>query len=969
MAVNLNEVNYILLDDDGSIIAQSMDYYVQQGSTGVDKIFFSTNDLQVTDTCIAVCTLPNGQQNTLAGVLTEGTYQEQTSYGFMFTLTTAQTNYNGSLMMSIALYRGSKRIVCYPLCVVINETGLRSDTDTGVTIEEINSYLQVVQSKLDISNGILVVDTMSESIAEEREIGQIFFSRFTGEFYIKTSDSSPYYETYHALRFVPKTDEAYKVYATGTTGGQVTLKWSLTNEAYSVARRKADGNLSVNQTPNANDDATSKKYVDDKVADMMQKSFQSVNTTIYPTLASFLLSTGQEGYVYLYPINTADLSQGQYQYIWENNAWVLIGTTNIDMSDYVKKTSSAKQLYGTDGTGAQTTYTLTSMIMADMPAQRDSSGNIATPNSPTSNSSAINVNYANAHYVAYSSGYVSLDGLALEFGVSEIYEDDGALKIDSIDTIQLNADTVELNGSTVTINSRDVLKELDQLKAEFYEAVVDIKDYSFAEQYLYALPTTISSQPLLYSAGMDVMAIKGRTLAVNQLNEMYNFPSNSDYNTNNVTLTIADNVASIVGTNGGSDSIYRFGKTKVTGHKYLVMYTAKASANISAGFGVGGVHQTSQFSVTPSWQTFFGIVTAVSDNNVDYIYTSENTETLEAKDFYIVDLTQMFNGNSNIPADLLSHPENFFQYFNGDLSYNEGKLVHSVPTKFIARGLNQWDEETEGGIYNTSDGTKVAHQDYIRSKNKFRVKPNTTYKYTVGYTQGVDSYIVALFYDAQDNYIGNFAVNENATFTTPQNAYYMAFYINDQYGSSYRNDICINISNASLNGTYKPFTKDERSFQYPPTLKGIDSTCYDDTALKKTKVYEFTGEEVWQYYSQENAFVCRSACTDISDAKTSSAKTMTSNGIVCEIVVVGVQKAIVVNVADNPQLTSSSDLNEIFAEGSELLYELATPVAQAGHTSLPEDIKIEEGGTLECVYQEDGETPLLSIDTQVATIK
>ena len=40
MAVDLSKVNYILLKSDGSVLAQSMDYYIQQGSNGVDKIFF-----------------------------------------------------------------------------------------------------------------------------------------------------------------------------------------------------------------------------------------------------------------------------------------------------------------------------------------------------------------------------------------------------------------------------------------------------------------------------------------------------------------------------------------------------------------------------------------------------------------------------------------------------------------------------------------------------------------------------------------------------------------------------------------------------------------------------------------------------------------------------------------------------------------------------------------------------------------
>lgn len=80
-----------------------------------------------------------------------------------------------------------------------------------------------------------------------------------------------------------------------------------------------------------------KSYVDSAIADFLQNEYSKVNTTTYPTLDDFLASTGEEGYIYLYPIDTSDESKGYYQYIWENNAWVSLGTTQIDLSDYYDK--------------------------------------------------------------------------------------------------------------------------------------------------------------------------------------------------------------------------------------------------------------------------------------------------------------------------------------------------------------------------------------------------------------------------------------------------------------------------------------------------------------------------------------------------------------------------------------------------------------------------------------------------------
>lgn len=83
----------------------------------------------------------------------------------------------------------------------------------------------------------------------------------------------------------------------------------------------------------------------DALLDNIKKSaFTIVNTTTYPTLQDFLATTGEEGYIYLYPIDTTDLTQGYYQYIWENNSWLALGTTKIDLTYYYTKTQVDTEL-------------------------------------------------------------------------------------------------------------------------------------------------------------------------------------------------------------------------------------------------------------------------------------------------------------------------------------------------------------------------------------------------------------------------------------------------------------------------------------------------------------------------------------------------------------------------------------------------------------------------------------------------
>lgn len=144
-------MNYIIFKTDGSVLKQNIEYYVQQGNSG-DEIFVGYQGAILTDGTIAVFTLPDAEQtqNTVAGVYTtkeieiEGALVEVP--GWVITLTQAQTLYNGLLMVAIRIARDNSVIVSYPFYLVINETGVRPDSDTGVTIEEINSYLLQLQA-------------------------------------------------------------------------------------------------------------------------------------------------------------------------------------------------------------------------------------------------------------------------------------------------------------------------------------------------------------------------------------------------------------------------------------------------------------------------------------------------------------------------------------------------------------------------------------------------------------------------------------------------------------------------------------------------------------------------------------------------------------------------------------------------------------------------------------------------------
>ena len=141
---------------------------------------------------------------------------------------------------------------------------------------------------------------------------------------------------------VDKVNGAVKIYATDGSGNQTTLEYGAGAVMGRIPQRVEGGNINVG-TPTNDAHATSKKYVDDKIASIQRESYKVVDITTYPTLNDFLASTGEEGYLYLYPIDTSEaptFESGYYRYVWEDNAWLDLGTTQIDLSDYYTKTET-----------------------------------------------------------------------------------------------------------------------------------------------------------------------------------------------------------------------------------------------------------------------------------------------------------------------------------------------------------------------------------------------------------------------------------------------------------------------------------------------------------------------------------------------------------------------------------------------------------------------------------------------------
>lgn len=156
--------------------------------------------------------------------------------------------------------------------------------------------------------------------------------------------------------------------------------------------------------------------------------------------------------------------------------------------------------------------------------------------------------------------------------------------------------------------------------------------------------------------------------------------------------------------------------------------------------------------------------------------------------------------------------------------FNVGTIESSAPTYRKVVGFNQWDEECEVGVWNSS-GVKAYSANAFRSKNYIPVFPNTEYyvKRSSRYTNG----LVFREYDFDKNFIGTVVVINANEFTTPANCGYITFCTNaSDFITTYNHDICINIS-GDKNGTYEPY----KEVTYPlggDELRGVPKLVGDD---------------------------------------------------------------------------------------------------------------------------------------------
>ena len=336
--------------------------------------------------------------------------------------------------------------------------------------------------------------------------------------------------------------------------------------------------------------------------------------------------------------------------------------------------------------------------------------------------------------------------------------------------------------------------------------------------------------------------IVGGTIVWNQLVEHGNFDASTGWSGGGYgTISASDNIGSYILADAGYSARLERSFTPIVGHKMLASidiklpYTATGYTVITFQAGGYDGHIARGMPNANVWTHLVGIRNVVSADTTSgkvryYVSAVDGSvgDVIQFKNAQIIDLTQMFGSTiadyiysleqstaGSGVAWLKTHFPRLFD--NGYQPYDSGsiKSVSGLQSHDMV-GFNAWDEEWEVGSINTSGGQNTNSSTLIRSKNYIPVIPNETYWAKAPASSGGNLF----YYDADKNYLSYVGFAVNTYYTIPSNARYVRFRMGSAYGTTYKNDICFNISDASIDGQYFPYEHHSCPLDSSVTLRG-----------------------------------------------------------------------------------------------------------------------------------------------------
>lgn len=476
--------------------------------------------------------------------------------------------------------------------------------------------------------------------------------------------------------------------------------------------------------------------------------------------------------------------------------------------------------------------------------------------------------------------------------------------------------------------------------------------------------------------------IVGGSIAWNQMVQNGNFASTSGWEGIAGTITASNNVLTYTPTGSGFYQIYHAISVPAN-HVALIMAYAKftkASTNARVFLAGESSGASSALSIPANTKTLLSGIGKNSINmtrvyirfGVDSQEAFESTDIVTVENVMVFDLTQMFG---TAVADAIYAKEQasagagvayFKSLFPKDYyEYNAGGMEHVNASEHVTVGFNQWDEEWEVGDISATTGQNVSGST-TRSKNYIPVVQGQSYYINPSSIARVCAY------DSEKNFISTLSFPSGIC-AIPYGVAFIRFRTNAAYGTTYKNDICINLSwSGYRNGEYEPYVKHSYPLDSSLVLRGIpkadangnlyyDGDTYesDGTVTRKYGIVDL-GTLTWTYISSSVLTVGGYFSANVSNRLPGNIY----GHMICEKYLIASVTGASNQPADSDKLiftTNSANVTHIYIidsaytdatefkaslDGVYLVYELASPTTEQAETytnpQIVDDFGIEE---------------------------
>ena len=357
----------------------------------------------------------------------------------------------------------------------------------------------------------------------------------------------------------------------------------------------------------------------------------------------------------------------------------------------------------------------------------------------------------------------------------------------------------------------NIYYELADLKEIVFETVAAVAAYVVDPAAFFVTPSYITIEgvayPVIDDTDAEVAEILGSTVVWNQHVRNGNFASEDDWTAESSTFSVSSNAATFTASS-------QYGSIKQTvyglkgGHKYALfamVRTTTATDSVAINLFRNLSHEVFTAAST-GWQAMKSLIEIETDGN-GTLYVTDNRaadwDAVYVRSVVIVDVTAAIPTNTPTSVDD-DRVQRLIRYALANPAYAENALLDFRIDSITSRGFNQWNEawmanNLFAGVSGSSDPINIDPANPIYF--------DTPSPYYIGSYQ-----VFVQFLDAANNVLGTLQTWSPIVTPDkiPESAASIKFgLVNDVYGTTYHDDICVNVSNASLNGQYKPYREGE----------------------------------------------------------------------------------------------------------------------------------------------------------------